>query len=217
MPEARLFIFDWDGTLMDSERQIVHCMQRAAADLGLVVPETAAVRSIIGLGLPEALLRLFPFYDRPLRERIRQAYARHFVAEAGGRSELFPGAMELLEDLRAQGHLLAVATGKSRLGLDRVLEQTGLMHFFDTSRCADETASKPDPLMLNEILVALSVFPGEAVMIGDTTFDLEMAARANVRSVGITHGVHAATELERHRPLAIVSDLGALASCLASL
>ncbi len=217
MPEARLFIFDWDGTLMDSERQIVHCMQQAAADLGLVIPETGAVRSIIGLGLPEALLRLFPFYDRPLRERIRQAYARHFVAEAGGRSELFPGALELLEDLRAQGHLLAVATGKSRLGLDRVLEQTGLMHFFDTSRCADETASKPDPLMLNEILVALSVFPGEAVMIGDTTFDLEMAARANVRSVGITHGVHAATELERYRPLAIVPDLDALASCLASL
>lgn len=217
MPDVRLFVFDWDGTLMDSERQIVHCMQQAAADLKLVVPPAEEVRAIIGLGLPEALLRLFPFYDRPLRERIRQAYARHFVAEAGGRSELFPGARELLESLREQGHLLAVATGKSRLGLDRVLEQTGLLDFFDATRCADETASKPDPRMLHEILVSLSVFPREAAMIGDTTFDLEMAARAAVRSVGIGHGVHAVAELEKHRPVAIVPDMAALAGCLASL
>lgn len=217
MPEVRLFVFDWDGTLMDSERQIVHCMRQAAADLKLVVPPAEEVRAIIGLGLPEALLRLFPFYDRPLRERIRQAYARHFVAEAGGRSELFPGARELLESLRDQGHLLAVATGKSRLGLDRVLEQTGLLDFFDATRCADETASKPDPRMLHEILVSLSVFPREAVMIGDTTFDLEMAARAAVPSVGVAHGVHAVAELEKHRPVAVVPDMAALASCLASL
>jgi phosphoglycolate phosphatase len=139
------------------------------------------------------------------------------VSEAGGRSELFPGARELLDDLRAQGHLLAVATGKSRLGLDRVLEQVGLINFFDTTRCADETASKPDPLMLNEILVSLSVFPGEAVMIGDTSFDLEMAQRINMRSVGLAHGVHDSAVLERYKPLAIVPDLHALAQCLASL
>lgn len=217
MPKPKLFVFDWDGTLMDSERQIVICMQQAAGDLGLVVPSDGEVRVIIGLGLPEAILRLFPHHDRATRELIRRAYAKHFVAEAGGRSELFPGARELLDDLRAQGYLLAIATGKSRLGLDRVLGQTDLINFFDTTRCADETASKPDPLMLQQILTALTVFPGEAVMIGDTSFDLEMASRAGVRSVGISHGVHAMDELEKHRPVAIVPDLHALARCLASL
>jgi phosphoglycolate phosphatase len=217
LPDVRLFVFDWDGTLMDSERQIVDCMQLAAADLGLVVPSDEDVRAIIGLGLPEALERLFPLYDQPLRECIRETYARHFVAEAGRRSELFPGARELLEELRAQGHLLAVATGKSRRGLDRVLEQTSLMELFDATRCADETASKPDPLMLREILESLSVLPREAIMIGDTTFDLEMAARLGMPSVGIAHGVHAVTELEKHCPIAIVPDMAGLATCLASL
>lgn len=216
-PRPRLFIFDWDGTLMDSERQIVHCMQLAAAEVGVVIPEDDEVSAIIGLGLPEAILKLFPAYNRDARESIRQAYAHHFVAEAGGRSELFPGARELLDDLRAQGHLLAIATGKSRLGLDRVLDQVGLINFFDTTRCADETASKPDPLMLTEILVSLSVFAGEAVMIGDTSFDLEMAQRINMRSVGLAHGVHDSAVLERYKPLAIVPDLHALARCLASL
>lgn len=216
-PRPRLFIFDWDGTLMDSERQIVHCMQVAAAEVGVVIPEDDEVSAIIGLGLPEAILKLFPAYNRNVRELIRQAYARHFVAEAGGRSELFAGARELLDGLRAEGYLLAVATGKSRLGLDRVLEQTGLINFFDTTRCADETASKPDPQMLNEILVSLSVFAGEAVMIGDTSFDLEMAQRINMRSVGLAHGVHDSAVLEKYRPLAIVPDLPALARCLASL
>jgi len=216
-PRPRLFIFDWDGTLMDSERQIVHCMQMAALDLKLVVPTHDEVRCIIGLGLPEAILRVFPGHDKATRDHIRHAYARHFVAEAGGRCEMFPGAMELLQELRAAGYLLAVATGKSRLGLDRVLEQTGLINFFDTTRCADETASKPDPLMLNEILVALSVFPGEAVMIGDTTFDLEMAERISMRRIGVAHGVHSTAALRVHKPVAIVADIPALAECLASL
>lgn len=217
MPDVRLIVFDWDGTLMDSERQIVHCMQRAADDLKVVVPNDDEVRSIIGLGLPEAILRLFPFHDRPTRERIRQAYARHFVAEAGGRSEMFPGARDLLDDLREQGYLLAVATGKSRLGLDRVLEQQDMLDYFDVTRCADETASKPDPRMLNEILVSLSVFSREAIMIGDTTFDLEMATKASVPSIGIGHGVHSVAELQKHKPLTIVPDIPALAAYLSSL
>lgn len=216
-PKPKLFVFDWDGTLMDSERQIVQCMQMAAVDLKLVVPTYDDVRSIIGLGLPEAILRIFPSHDAATRDQIRHAYARHFVAEAGGRCELFPGAMDLLLELRAAGYLLAVATGKSRLGLDRVLEQTGLINFFDTTRCADETASKPDPLMLNEILVALSVFPAEAVMIGDTTFDLEMAERIGVRRIAVAHGVHTTAALQLYKPVAIVADIPALADCLASL
>lgn len=217
MPSPRLVVFDWDGTLMDSERQIVHCMQMAANDLKLVVPTYEAVRGIIGLGLPEALARLFPEHEPVLREAIRQAYARHFVAGAGGESELFPGALALLEELRSRGCLLAVATGKSRLGLNRVFAKTGLTYYFNTSRCADETASKPDPLMLNEILAELSVFAEEAVMIGDTTFDLEMAERIRMPRIGVAHGVHDTHLLEVHQPLAIVDDLHDLAACLRSL
>lgn len=217
MSSPRLVIFDWDGTLMDSERQIVHCMQMAANDLKLVVPTYEAVRGIIGLGLPEALERLFPHYDLRLREAIRQAYARHFVAEAGGQSELFPGALALLEELRARGCLLAVATGKSRLGLNRVFAKTGLTYYFDASRCADETASKPDPRMLHEILTELSVFAEESIMIGDTTFDLEMAECIGMPRIGVAHGVHDTRQLEAHAPLAIVNDLFDLAACLRSL
>jgi phosphoglycolate phosphatase len=212
-----LVVFDWDGTLMDSERQIVHCMQAAAADLDLVVPMYCEVRSIIGLGLPEAIQVLFPGHEAGLRERVRQCYAGHFIAGAGGRSELFPGAPELLDRLHANGQLMAVATGKSRAGLDRVLCESGLSGYFHITRCADETASKPDPLMLHEILGALSVPADEVVMIGDTTFDLEMAARAGIRSIGVGHGAHDVEVLERYSPMAIVPDLKALLPYLASL
>lgn len=215
MPGHDLFIFDWDGTLMDSERQIVQCMQAAADDLGVVVPEYDDVRGIIGLGLPEAIQRLFPHQDAARREAIRQAYARHFLGGTGGGSQLFPHARELLDELRGAGHHLAIATGKSRLGLDRVLGETGLHDVFHVTRCADETASKPDPLMLHEILRELARPPEAALMIGDTTFDLEMAARAGVPSVGLAHGVHEAEALQRHAPLAIVPDLPALAEWLA--
>lgn len=217
MPRPSLFIFDWDGTLMDSERQIVHCMQAAADDLKVVVPAYEAVRGIIGLGLPEAIQQLFPEQDAESREAIRQAYARHFLGGSGGGSQLFPHARELLDELRGGGHHLAIATGKSRLGLDRVLGATGLTNIFHITRCADETASKPDPLMLREILAALGVAPDRALMIGDTTFDLEMAARAAVPSIGLAHGVHAEEDLWRHGPLAIVPDLPALAALIARL
>lgn len=217
MPSPELFIFDWDGTLMDSERQIVQCMQAAADDLKVVIPGYAAVRAIIGLGLPEAIQLLFPDQGAERREAIRQAYARHFLGGTGGGSELFPHARELLAELRGNGHLLAIATGKSRLGLDRVLGVTGLADVFHVTRCADETASKPDPLMLQEILAATGRSAGQALMIGDTTFDLEMAVRAGMRSVGLAHGVHAVDALEQHAPVAIVPDLPALGSLLARL
>lgn len=202
---------------MDSERQIVHCMQAAADDLKVVVPEVAAVRHIIGLGLPEAIAQLFPGTPAAEREAIRQAYARHFLSGSGGGSQLFSGARELLDALRAQGWLLAVATGKSRLGLDRVLGETGLSDYFHATRCADETASKPDPRMLRELLDVLGAAPEEALMIGDTTYDLEMAVRASVPRIGVAHGVHDHAALARHAPLAIVPDLHALSSCLATL
>ncbi|MGB4343104.1 MAG: HAD-IA family hydrolase [Moraxellaceae bacterium] len=214
---AKLIIFDWDGTLMDSERQIVHCMQMAAHDLELVVPTYEAVRHIIGLGLPEAIERLFPRHDAGTREAIRLGYARHFVAGSAGSSDLFPGATELLHELRGRGLLLAVATGKSRVGLDRVLIKTGLTTAFDLSRTADETVSKPDPRMLYEILAETRLRPKDAIMIGDTTFDMEMARRAGMPRIGIAHGVHETRALRAFGPLDIVDDLFALAGHLRSL
>lgn len=214
---AKLVIFDWDGTLMDSERQIVHCMQMAAHDLELVVPTYESVRHIIGLGLPEAIERLFPRLDVEIRERIRQGYAHHFVAGSAGSSDLFPGALELLGELRGRGFLLAVATGKSRIGLDRVLLKTGLTNMFDLTRTADETRSKPDPRMLHEILAETRLRPKDAIMIGDTTFDLEMAQKAGMPRIGIAHGVHETKALRAFRPEVIVDDLFALAEHLRSL
>lgn len=214
--KPRLLIFDWDGTLMDSERQIVLCMQRAAASLELVVPTDSAVRAIIGLGLPEAILALFPQHEKPLRDAIKNAYAAQFVAEAAGRSELFSGARELLLQLRQQGYLLAVATGKSRAGLNRVLAQVGWQRFFDATRCADETVSKPHPAMLHAILAELAVPAADAIMIGDTSFDVEMAARAPMRSIGVDYGAHERAALLPHRPVAIASSIVGLAECLAS-
>jgi phosphoglycolate phosphatase len=217
MIKPRLFIFDWDGTLMDSEHQIVHCMTAAITEAGLVAPGRGAIRGIIGLGLPEAIACLLPEHPGNIRERVRQSYARHFIAGAGGQSRLFPGARELLEGLHSRGYLLAIATGKSRAGLERVLDQTDLRSHFHISRCADETASKPDPRMLHEIVDELGIGPEHAIMIGDTTFDLEMASRANIRSIGIGHGVHDVAALERHGPLTVVPDLSVLAPYLASL
>jgi phosphoglycolate phosphatase len=212
-----LVIFDWDGTLMDSERQIVHCMQVAAEELGLVVPAKSSVRAIIGLGLPEAIHALFPLLSLDVREEIKSSYARHFVAGVGGQSELFPGALDLLRSLHSNDCLLAVATGKSRAGLDRVLRQSGAANYFHATRCADETVSKPNPRMLLEILSTLSVPASNAVMIGDTTFDLEMAAAVGMRSIGVAHGVHDVDSLAKHSPVDIVPDLIALAPLLASL
>lgn len=215
--KSELLIFDWDGTLMDSVGQIVHCMKLAAEDEKVVVPPDEAIRSIIGLGLPEALAVLFPEHPVEVHERIRARYAHHFVAGAGGRSQLFPGVQAMLDGLLMRGHRLAVATGKSRLGLDRVLKDTGLTNFFHATRCADETVSKPDPRMLHELLRELKVPAQGAVMIGDTTYDLEMAQRASMPRIGVSYGVHSVASLQRFEPLAIVDTIDALALKLASL
>ncbi len=217
MAKRSLIIFDWDGTLMDSAAQIVRCMQLAADECQVAVPSDAAVRQIIGLGLPEALAELFPQQEVAVHEQVRARYAQHFIAGTGGASQLFAGVPELLDELLGRGHRLAVATGKSRLGLDRVLGLTGLAPAFHATRCADETASKPDPRMLHELLAELGYMPAEAVMVGDTTYDLEMAQRARMPRIGVSYGVHSVADLQRFTPKALVDDIEGLAAALASL
>lgn len=196
-----LFIFDWDGTLIDSKAKITTAMQLAAEDVSLTPLDDHLIHDIIGLGLPEAIFRLYPNTDLLGRQRLRDAYAvRFLMLDEERASDLFPGVIETLAQLKAGGHVLAVATGKSRKGLDRILDALGMVGFFHATRCADETASKPDPLMLEELLVEFGVAAGEAVMIGDTEYDMDMARRINMPRIAVSYGAHHIDRLHGYRP-----------------
>ncbi len=214
MKTYELIVFDWDGTLMDSEARIVTCMQHAARDTQMPVPSTAAARDIIGLGLVEAVQRLFPTADAVAVEALIDAYRTHWLGEALQPAALFAGAYELLEGLQRAGHLLAVATGKSRRGLDKSLDESGLHGFFQASRCADETFSKPHPQMLQEILTDLDTPPERAVVVGDTEYDMQMARNAGVDALGVSHGVHGPDRLLAQGAIACFDDLSALSDWL---
>ena len=203
----QLVIFDWDGTVMDSTGRIIACMHKAGADLCLPVLEDDAVREIIGLGLPEALRTLYPGIDDSALARMRERYAVHFVAAEASPSRLYPGARETLAALRRAGLRLAVATGKSRKGLDRVWASSGLGASFDASRCADETHSKPHPAMVTELLAELRVAPERALVVGDTSFDLQMARDAGVDRVAVSYGAHPVDRLMNFHPLAVIDAL----------
>lgn len=205
---VELVVFDWDGTLIDSTSRIAESLHQAAVDTGLPLLSSSRYRSIIGLGLPEALQSLYPQADEATRAELRGHYARRYIASTEADPCLpYDGAVELLDRLRARNVRLAVATGKNRPGLERAFAHSGLGDYFIATRTADETASKPDPRMLEEILAEQHVAPHAAVMIGDTGFDLEMARRARVPSIGVTHGAHDAAELRRHEPVALVDHL----------
>lgn len=198
----RLLIFDWDGTLMDSASRIVSSMQAAALDAEWGPLSDVAVRDIIGLGLPEAIARLCPGIDPTRAERLRARYAFHFVEDDTTPMSFFPGVEEGLASLHAiTDQRLAVATGKSRRGLDRVFRESGSGRWFHASRTADETLSKPHPRMLEELLAELEVRVNEAVMIGDTEYDLEMARALGMDRVAVTYGVHAPSRLAASRPV----------------
>ena len=209
-----LLIFDWDGTLMDSESRIVACLQAAAADLGIRVPERAQARNIIGLGLKEAILSLYPGADGEMAERMVQRYRHHYLDANDTPTPLFPGARETLESLAEAGYLLAVATGKGRRGLDLSLEQTGLAPLFQITRCADEARSKPHPEMLLQILDELGADAGRALMIGDTEYDLQMAGNARMASLAVSYGVHSRERLLDHSPLHCIDDIRELSEWL---
>jgi phosphoglycolate phosphatase len=199
----KLIVFDWDGTLMDSEARIVTCMQGALADVGLVSQSREQVREIIGLGLPQAVQTLVP--DHPtLHARIIQHYRERYLGEGVAPSPLFDGAAAVIERLVAQDFLLAVATGKSRRGLDQSLEQTGLRHLFHATRCADEARSKPHPEMLLQLMDELGALPQETLMIGDTEFDMALATNAGAQCLAVGYGVHPRERLLQHGPLGCV-------------
>ena len=205
-PEPELIIFDWDGTLMDSVDKIVRCFQAALADSRAPDPGKPAIRHIIGLGLEEAVTTLLPQADPALRARVVARYREHFLHLDQTDMALFPGVHAGLEALAAQGYLLAVATGKARRGLDRVLRDTGTTHLFCATRCADEAYSKPHPRMLEDILEQTGFTPAQALMVGDTTYDLQMARHARMGSLAVTYGVHDRELLAEHGPLACLDS-----------
>lgn len=210
----QLLIFDWDGTLMDSAAHITACMQNAIKEVGAEYRDDAAVRNIIGLGLDEAVQQLYPDAGVVLIQRIVTEYREEFLVRNKQVSPLFTGVRELLTDLQARGYDLAVATGKSRRGLDKVLEQSGLHRYFPITRCADETFSKPHPLMLEEILTDHDLTVDRALMIGDSEYDLLMANNIRMDAVAVSYGVHDTERLQQHKPLVCLDDLRDLSGWL---
>src|SRR5690554_1295423 len=199
-----LVVFDWDGTLIDSTGKIVRSMHKAAEQVGLPVLADDAVRNIIGLGLPEAILTLYPQAESTQRQDLRETYSQVYISEDTSPCALFAGVEQGLQRLQEAGHYIAIATGKSRRGLDRMLANLDWQTRFDATRCADETASKPDPRMLLELIAHFSIASDEVYMVGDTEYDLAMAKRAGVRGIGVSYGAHAAERLYLHQPIAVI-------------
>jgi len=212
--KVRLIVFDWDGTLMDSETEIVHAMSAAIDEMGLEKRSIDQCRNIIGLGLKEAIDTLYPGRDEAFRQQFVERYRHHWFSNTQT-SELFPGARETLHLLKESGFVLAIATGKGRTGLDKVLLATELETVFSATRCADETQSKPHPQMLQEILQELSIAPHQALMVGDTEYDILMATGAGVAPIAVTYGVHERERLLEHQPLACLDNISELLDWLA--
>lgn len=203
-------IFDWDGTLVDSVDHIAASLEQAAGDLGYPQRSREELRHIVGLGMQEALEHLYPGISQREITELREAYAQYFFSRDTTPEDLFPGIDSVLDRLRGEKRRMAVATGKSRPGLDRGLVSSQLGPYFELTRCANETASKPDPLMLRQILDLTGVSANRAVMVGDTIYDMEMARRLGMPAIGVTWGVHSRDQLGAHGPLEIVSDRLAL-------
>jgi phosphoglycolate phosphatase len=204
----RLIVFDWDGTVIDSPATIVECMQGASRDLGLAVPEAQRASHVIGLGLHDAMRIVAPDLPDSRYPEYVAAYRRHFLAREDT-MRLFAGMDALLQRLSRE-RILSIATGKSRRGLERSLDATGVRSLFAASRCADETTPKPHPAMLLELMEALDTEPGGALMIGDTSHDMEMARAAGVDALAVTYGAHSEESLRACGPRGRVASVEAL-------
>ncbi len=208
-----LIVFDWDGTLIDSAAGIVASIQEAARELQLPVPTRETASHVIGLGLQDALRTAVPTLPEDRYREFADAYRRNFRARQDAMGP-FPGMRELLLELRSAGHRLAVATGKSRRGLEHALEASALRPYFGATRCADETQPKPHPAMLLELMAQLGAPPAQALMIGDTSHDLEMARSAGVDAVAVCYGAHPGAALRALAPRACVASVEELRAWL---
>jgi phosphoglycolate phosphatase len=211
MPASRprlydLIAFDWDGTLFDSTKIIVRCIQQAVVDVGGAMPSDQDAAYVIGMGLMEALAHAAPDVPRERYAELGANYRKHYLVHQDDIT-LFDGVLPMLAELRQRRHWLAVATGKSRRGLDEALRSSQLAGVFDGSRTADETAGKPDPLMLVELMQEFGTEPERTLMIGDTTHDLQMAVNAGCASVGVSYGAHAVDGFEALGPRAVVHSV----------
>ncbi len=210
----QLIIFDWDGTLMDSIERIVSSVQAAAKSCSLNVPDNSQVSDIIGLSLPQAMKTLFPNINASDTAKLIEQYKYQFIEVNDTPMPLFTDTIPLLNALTQNNKILAIATGKGREGLQRVLNQTNTGHYFQASRCAGEASSKPSPEMLLSLLEQLQIAKDRALMIGDSKYDLQMAKTAGIDSIGVTFGVHSRSQLSQYQPKATVDSLTELQGLL---
>lgn len=210
-----LIAFDWDGTLFDSTAIIARCIQAAVRDVGGKEPTFEAASYVIGMGLMQALAHAAPDVPPERYPQLGDRYRHHYFAIQHDIS-LFDGVLPMLADLKSRGHLLVVATGKSRRGLDEALATSALAGTFDASRTADQTAGKPDPLMLHELMAELDVHPEHTLMVGDTTHDLQMALNAGCASVGVSYGAHEPEVFDALSPLYVAHNVAQLHDWLRS-
>jgi len=211
MSRYPLLVFDWDGTLVDSIERIVTSLQFASSQAADIDISESQAKDVIGLGLLEAIAKLHPELETQEQQKelnsIADAYRQHYLFDNKVPAPLFSGVNELLDELRAKGHTLAISTGKSRAGLEQSIDEHQVAHYFSATRCAGENKSKPHPEMLHEILDELNFSASQTLMIGDSEHDLKMANNANVQCIGVTHGVHDANTLNKYNPLICLDDI----------
>ncbi len=196
-----LIIFDWDGTLIDTIPWIVSCLQNAAIVCGCAVPGVQAAQNVIGLSINKAVSALFPEADEQMQQRLIVSYSEAYLSKQLSKDDLFFGVYDMLVQLRQDGFQLAVATGKTRLGLQKALQDTGTGDLFFATRCADETASKPDPKMVKEIIAHAGVSEERVLMVGDSIHDLQMAVNAKIAAIGVSCGAHSKEILQQYNPM----------------
>jgi len=196
-----LIIFDWDGTLINSIDWIASCLQYAAAQYNCPIPESQAAKDVIGLSINKAMQTLFPEVDEQTQQQLVACYSQKYFSKQISKDDLFPGVYEMLIELNEAGYQLAVATGKNRAGLQEALRATGTEELFCITRCADETASKPDPRMLNEIMQHTDTAKERALMVGDSIHDLQMALNAHISAIAVSCGAHSEEFLQQYNPL----------------
>ena len=204
-----LLVFDWDGTLLDSAGAIVRAIQAACRDLDLPIPPDRQARHVIGLGLVDAMRHAVPDLPPERYQEMADRYRLHYLS-GDHELTLFEGVPEMLANLWQAGHVLAIATGKSRIGLERALDHSGLRHLFQASRCADECHSKPHPQMLEELMAEFGMANSATVMIGDTSHDLLMASNACVDGLAVTYGAHPHDHLLEYKPVACLHTVAEL-------